>query len=99
MNRYLNLAKMCFAYLVKFKKKEEIKLLTTLPLVTTFVYITSHNLIINAQSHTTSTYILIFPKGPLGGTHQKSRKLNSSSLNTSYNICVDFWSQLHDYYS
>ena len=56
MNRYLNLAKMCFAYLVK-KKKEEIKLLTTLPLVTTFVYITSHNLIINAQSHTNSTYI------------------------------------------
>ena len=36
MNRYLNLAKMCFAYLVKLKKKEEIKLLTTLPLATTF---------------------------------------------------------------
>ena len=75
------------------------KLLTTYPLVTTFLYITSHNLIINTQSNTTLTFILIFPKGSSGDTHQKSRKLYSSSLNTSRNICVDFWSQLHEYYS
>ena len=48
---------MCFAYLVKLNKKEGNQQLTTYPLVTIFVNITSHNLIINTQSNTTSTYM------------------------------------------